>query len=69
MGVVRHGNYFATALWAGLAAPTMLFQAPTAYPYVIAAGSVEHSFAAMASYIGAAWAQSSAGIQSTEAAQ
>jgi hypothetical protein len=55
--VVRHGNYFATALWAGLAAPIGLYAAPATYYYVTSAGSIDRSFAEAGLYIRAAWAQ------------
>ena len=51
MGTQRHRNYFISALWAGLAAPTRLFTSPVPYPYFVATDSVRRSFGQVAWYV------------------
>jgi hypothetical protein len=68
MGVTRHGNYFATALWAGLAAPSAVYAAP-AQDYVLqSAGCVERSFGTAGYYLTAALAQHRAEQPAVESA-
>jgi len=62
MDGIRYSNYrLIPAIWASLAAPIALYEAPQPYPYVMAAGSVARSFAAVGGYLSAAWAALASG--------
>ena len=42
---------FTAGFWAGLAAPTALFEAPVSYPYYVAANSIHRAFGQVAWHV------------------
>jgi len=51
MGTLGRRNHFIRGLWAGLTAPTALFDPPAEYPRFDATNSLRRSFAKVGAYV------------------
>jgi hypothetical protein len=68
MDGIRYGNHrLISAVFASLAAPTVLYATPQPYPYILSAGTVANSFITAGSYFCAAWiGQTSDAVQAAD---